>query len=331
MSNWRVLLNSVDITASVSSWSASYAAENICGECTVEIADRDVLDGIIVPRVPRELSIQVDELVDSAWTSRGAYYLEQITTPPDLTARTATIWGRSASASLTTPWAQKISKQWSAATTIAAIVAEVAALCGVTVTVTNDFDVCQYCYVASDQYPSEIIRDLAEKSGQILWPQVDGSLLIAPRAYTYGTPDVTLDAAEIVVESVDRTAPDFGNRILVEAPSTTSNTRVNVVPQYPESGCVEANGEDSVRLVAVVTDGDGNPLTSGTVAWAASGGTLSATETSLGEATIIGEEVQADSFTAVTLSMTPVRILGVYAYADRSRRTDLYARRQIRG
>ena len=135
MSNWRVILNSVDITASVSSWSASYAAENICGECTVEIADRDVLDGIIVPRVPRELSIQVDDLVDGSWTSRGAYYLEQITTPQDLNARTASIWGRSASARLTTPWAQKISKQWSAATTIAAIVAEVADLCGVTVSV----------------------------------------------------------------------------------------------------------------------------------------------------------------------------------------------------
>lgn len=199
--NWRVLLNSVDITAKVSSVQTSYAAENICGEVTVELADRAVLGGIVVPRVPRELSIQVDGYVDGSWASRGAYFLEQVEYPQDLNARTATVWGRSVSARLGTPWAQKISRQWAATTTIAAIMQELGSLCGVTVTVTNDFDVCQYCYVVSDQYPSEIIRDLATRSGQILWPQVDGSLLIAPRAYTYGTPDVTLGADEVVVDS----------------------------------------------------------------------------------------------------------------------------------
>ena len=54
MSNWRVQLNGADITTKVSSVQTSYAAENICGEVTVELADRAVLGGIVVPRVPRE-------------------------------------------------------------------------------------------------------------------------------------------------------------------------------------------------------------------------------------------------------------------------------------
>lgn len=173
--SWRVLLNSVDITAHVAAVTVSHAAENICGECTVELADRTPLTGIVVPRVPRALAIQVDELVDAAWVSRGAYYLEQIDYPQAMDALTATVWGRSASARLTTPWAQKVSKQWAATTSVAEIIAELAALCGVSVSVANDFPICQYCYVASDQYPSEIIRDLAEMSGQILWPKVAGS------------------------------------------------------------------------------------------------------------------------------------------------------------
>lgn len=328
MSNWRALLNSVDITSRVSSWSVSYAAENICGECTVEIADRDVLAGIIVPRVPRELSIQIDELVDGSWASRGTYYLEQITTPPDLTARTATIWGRSASARLTAPWAPKVSKQWASSTAISAIVTELAALCGVSVTVTNDFPVCANCYVVADQYPSEIIRGLADLSGQIVHPMVDGSVTIAPRLYAYGEPTVELDAAEIIVESVDRTAPDFGNRVLVAAPSTVTGGKITIVPQYPESACVEANGQDQVRLIAVVSDKDGAPVESGTVQWGVSAGTLAATTTSIGEATIVGEEVNASSFTRVELSLPATRILGVYAYADRSRRRNLYQWRQ---
>ena len=325
--NWRVKLNDVDITAYCSGVETRFEADAICGEVEVALASRAPIAGIIVPRVPRELSLQVDELVDGTWTSRGAYYLEQITTPQDINARTATIWGRSASASLTTPWAQKISKQWSAATTIAAIVSEVAALCGVTVTVTNDFSVCQYCYVASDQYPSEIIRDLAEKSGQILWPQVDGSLVIAPRAYTYGTPDVTLDAGEIVIESVDRTAPDFGNRVRVSSAGAVSGITVTVVPMSDDA-CVAADGASTVRLIAVVTGSDGAPVALGTdVTWSASGGLMTDDVTRVALVQRSNEAVRATDYYHVSLGLPAESVIGVYARSDLLKKTNLYALR----
>ncbi|MBM9532328.1 hypothetical protein JWG42_19410, partial [Desulfoprunum benzoelyticum] len=152
MKAWRVILNDVDITRQVYQVQTRFEAEKICGEVSVEIADRAVLDGIVVPRVPQGLSVQVDALVNGVWVSRGAYFLDEITYPQNPAARTASIWGRTLSARLYVPWGQKISRQWPAATTIAAILAELGAMCGVTIQVQNDYPVCAYCYAVSGWY-----------------------------------------------------------------------------------------------------------------------------------------------------------------------------------
>lgn len=156
------------------------------------LASRAPLAGIVVPRVPQSLAIAVDWHNGLTWESKGEYYLEDIQYPQDIDASTATIWGRSASARLTTPWAQKVSKQWAAATTTADIIAEMAALCGVTVTVTNDFGRLPILLCRPRPIPPRSSAIWPPGPGRS-WPQLDGSLLIAPRAYTYGTPDVELD------------------------------------------------------------------------------------------------------------------------------------------
>lgn len=326
--NWRVLLNGTDITAYCSGVQTRFEADAICGECEVQLASRAPLAGIIVPRVPQALVIAVDWHNGVAWESKGEYFLEEIGYPQDIDAKTATVWGRSASARLTTPWAQKISKQWAAATTVADIITEMAALCGVTVAVTNDYPVCQYCYVVSDQYPSEVIRDLATRSGQICWPQTDGSLRIAPRAYAYGDPDVTLDAAEVVVNSVARTAPDFGNRILISGDGAVAGISVTVVPMSDADACVAADGVSTVRLIAVVTGSDGEPVELGTeVAWSASGGLMSEAVTQVALVQRVSEAHKATDYYHVTLDMPAESVIGVYARADLLKKTNLYALR----
>lgn len=149
---WRVRLNGTDITPLVSGVNVSCAAGDICAACTIELADRAVLAGLVLPRVPQTLSLAI---TDSQGVDRGEYYLETIDYPQNLDARTATLWGRTASARLSQPWAPKISKQWAAQTSIAAIVAELSELCGVSVAVANDYQVCQYCYAVSGQTPAE--------------------------------------------------------------------------------------------------------------------------------------------------------------------------------
>jgi hypothetical protein len=288
----------------------------------VDLADRDVLDGIVLPRVPREPLIVVDKGDGSAVMK---FYLESQDYPPALNARTASIWGRSESARLYLPWAQKISKQWQAATTIDAIVQELAALCGVPVTVTNDYAICAYCYAVSDQYPSEILQDLATRSGQILWPQPDGSLVIAPRLYTYGTPDATLAAADIKVESVQRDVPDFGNRILVSGDVSVAGISIQVVTLYDEDQCVAADGESQVRLVAVVLGVDGAPVANGTVVeWSCSAGRMIEATSEVGSTMVVGEQKRATSYTTVTLDLPASSVVGVYAYGDVRRATNLY-------
>lgn len=326
--NWRVKLNGTDITAYCSGVQTRFEADAICGECEVSLASRAPLAGIIVPRVPQALAIAVDEYVGSAWVSRGEYFLEEIGYPQDIDAKTATIWGRSFSARLTTPWAQKVSKQWPGGETIASIMAEVVNPLGVTISVDSDYDVCQYCYAVSDQTPAEIIRDLATRSGQIIWPQVDGSIIVAPRAYTYGTPDVVLDAAEIVVESLDRQVPDFGNRILVSGDASIAGLSVQVVPLADEDACVVADGQSTVRLIAIVLGADGLPVATGTVVtWSASSGYLSAETSVTGNVVRQGEVHQADDYRHMTLDLPAVSVIGCYRRTDVRKARNYYTER----
>ena len=330
MKSWRVILSGVDITQKVDLVETRFEAENVSGEIEVSIADRAILDGIVLPRVPQGLSIVADALVAGAWVNRGSFFLEETTQPQDLRARTATIWGRTQSARLTKPFAPKISRQWPAATTIAAILEELGAMCGVSIQVQNDYPVCAYCYAVSDWYPSQIIQDLAQKSGQICWPQVDGSLIVAPRLYrNLPAPDVTLVANQIEVKSVKRQVPDFGNRILVSGDGAVAGLSVQVVPMYPEDECVAANGTDQVRLIAVVLGVDGDFVAPGTtVNWSAGAGFLAAASSDTGYAEIIGEEQRASDYYHVSLDLPAAAVIGVYAYSDIRRKRNLYQTRR---
>ncbi|MDZ4063332.1 MAG: Ig-like domain-containing protein, partial [Coriobacteriia bacterium] len=321
---WYLSIDGIDVSASqVSGVSVSFEAENLCGEIKVDLADRSVLDSLTMPRVPREPIITYRHS-----TSHPAifFFLEDIDQPHSPDARPATIWGRSRSARLASPWAQKISRQWAGPTSVNAIVQELAALCGVTVTVTNDFPVCQYCYAVSGQSPAEIIRDLAKRSGQVLWPQMNGSLLIAPRAYRdLSSPEAMLDDRTSRVESVERSGPEFGNRLMISGDAAVAGLSVQVVPMYPDDDCVPADGAATVRLVAVVLGMDGRPVASGTVVdWQASSGRLKEQASQTGVAMITGEVRRADSYRAVTLNLPAASVVGVYDFIDYRRRVNLY-------
>ncbi|HSW65231.1 MAG TPA: Ig-like domain-containing protein [Dissulfurispiraceae bacterium] len=324
--NWRVLLNSVDITAYCSGVQTRFEADAICGEVEVAIASRVPIAGLVVPRVPQSLSIAVDEHNGVAWVSRGMFFFEEIGYPQEIDAKTATLWGRTQSARLTQPWAQKISRQWSAVTTTAAIMTEMAALCGVTLSISQSYPVCQYCYAVSDQTPAEIIRDLATRSAMELWPMPDGSLSLAPRLYTYGSPSVTLDSAEIVIDAVDRQQPDFGNRVLVSGDGAVAGLSVQILTVSSDEVCVAADGQSRVRLMAVVTGPDGQPVASGTkVTWTATAGMMSQPVTQTQTVSIVGERVRASSFRHVVVKVPPASVSGVYAAADHARSRNLYS------
>lgn len=323
---WALTLNGVDITAKADGVTVTFAAENVCGEITVELKDRSAIAGLVVPRVPQEPIIAYRH---SPTHPAMHFYLEEIQYPQDLVAKTATLWGRSGSARLTAPWAQKISKQWPGGDTVAGIMAEVASMRGVTLSVHSDYDVCQYCYAVSDQTPAEIIRGLATRSGQILWPEVDGTLTIAPRLYRDLTaPVVTLNAADIVIESVDRQVPDFGNRILVSGDASAAGLSVQVVPLVDDTECVAADGQSSVRLIAIVIGADGLPVALGTVVtWSASSGYMSAATSVTQDVIRQNEQQRADSYKRVTLDLPAKSVIGVYRRSDVRKARNYYVER----
>lgn len=327
---WRVTLSGVDITSVVSSVRVSFAAGSICGECDIQLADRAVLAGVVVPRVPRRPSMGVEVLHGGVWETRGMFFLERISRPQDISSRTAAIWGRSVSARLGEPWGPKISRQWDAETSIAAIVAELSALTGATIAVTKDYPVCAYCYAVTEQTPAQILRDLATKSGQELWPQPDGSVRVAPRLYRdLPAPAHTFPAADIVMRRRDRIAPDFGNRVLISGDGAVAGLSVTVVPMYAGEECVAANGKDQVRLLAVVLDREGRFVAPGTqVGWSAPAGTLALASSPTGPAEIVGETQRAQSYTRLSLNLPASAVIGVYAYSDHHRRRNLYLERR---
>ena len=51
-------------------------------------------------------------------------------------------------------------------------------MCGLAVAVAKDYPVCARCYAVQQQTPAQIIRDLAERSGQVLWPQIDDTFFL---------------------------------------------------------------------------------------------------------------------------------------------------------
>lgn len=324
--NWRVILNGADITRKVSRVQTKFEAGNVCGDVSIELADRSALDGLVLPRVPQTRLIAVDALVGGSWISKGSFFLEETGYPRSQKSRTASAWGRSLAARLLKPWAPKISKQWPAATSIAAVLQELAAMCGVTIVIQNDYPVCQYCYAVSDWYPSQIVQDLAEKSGQICWPQADGSLLIAPRLYRdLPAPVVTLVANQIDVQSVRRQVPDFGNRILISGDGAVAGIAVTVVTLFDEDQCVAADGQSQVRLVAVVVGADGAPVALGTeVTWSCTDGLMLSPTSEVGTTMVVGEQHRADGYRKVTLDLPAASVVGVYDYGDVRKTRNLY-------
>jgi hypothetical protein len=141
-------------------------------------------------------------------------------------------------------------------------------------------------------------------------------------------PDVTLIANQIDVQSIRRQVPDFGNRILVSGDASIAGLSVQVVPLVDDTECVAADGQSTVRLIAIVLGADGLPVALGTVVtWSASAGLMSAATSLTQEVVRQGEVQQADSYTRVTLDLPALSVVGVYARTDVSRLRNLYIER----
>lgn len=320
MSAWRVRLYGEDISASTAEVTIRASAGDIAAECEVLLADPAVVEGLVPAVVPQALAIDVAELRGGAWVPMGEFFLEEITTEITPARRTKRLWGRSRSARLSAPWSVRISRQWTGDTTIAAIIAEMANLAGAVVTYqAPDYTIRPYTYSVSLATPADIVREVSGLAGLELWPQLDGSLIVAPRRYVPGPPAMSLSPATHAVRGVRRQQPAYGCRVLVSGDAAVPGVSVQVA--FPAGSCIQPGGTTTVA--AIVIGPDGAPIADGTaVSWSAAAGSITPSSVT-GVQLVTGERVQARDYYHIRPAYPPAEVVGIYAWGDQARAVNL--------
>jgi len=325
--DWKIELDSVDITDKVARFDIAADLSQYCRELTVEIADPDFYDDLDFSVLPSAPLLEVFTMIDAAWVSQGKFYMERPALSSDINQDIINgLWGRGETARLGAPFAPRVSKMWTTDTTFLSIVAEMCELAGLdwddSQCSIDDFYVFAYTYQAENAYPIDVISELCELAGAIATADRAGDLIITAIDYAPTVADVTIDDDDWAAIGGTPEWPDFGNRVRIIPAGSLASYSVQV---YAPSVCLPADGVSLAKLYARVSDADGLPVAGAVVSWssdAADAALQYATSNTL-ETIMPPEELQADNMLQFTLALPPSAILGVYAYADHARRENL--------
>jgi len=325
--DWKIELDSVDITDKVARFEIDADLAQYCRELTVEIADPAFYAGLDFATIPAAPALEVFTMTASTWVSQGKYFMERPALSSDINQDIINgLWGRGETARLGAPFAPRVSKMWDQDTSFFAICAEMCALAGLTwddsQAAIDDFYIFAYTYQVENAYPVDVLSELAELAGALLTCDRLGRVLIRAIDYAPAAAAVTITDADWAAIQEAPEWPDFGNRVRIIPAGSLASYNVQV---YAPSVCLPADGTSRAKIYAQVTDADGNPLDGGVVAWqtdASAAGLLYATSNTL-ETVMPPEEIKADNQHRFTLALPPASIVGVYAYADHARRHNL--------
>ncbi len=261
--------------------------------------------------------------------NQGKFFAEKPDIMEDLNrVSMPSLWGRSALARLTDPFAPKISRAWKTQTTFYAVVKELVKQQGMDETKVQ-FDIDDYTIPANllsvtGQYPLQIIIDLATKTNGYVRSKKTGDLWIKKNLFHFDALSVALavtdEEAREVTERVDY--PDFGNRILIRSSIPSSGQDIQIQLRL-ETSCIRGDGIARTEAMAIVTDGDGKPAADGMpVAWTIDDTALaffSGATTNTREKSIIGEIHRASGLRSVSASLPIRKIVGVFLETDLAR------------
>jgi len=284
--DWKIELDSVDITDKVARFEIDADLAQYCRELTVEIADPAFYAGLDFATIPAAPALEVFTMTASTWVSQGKYFMERPALSSDINQDIINgLWGRGETARLGAPFAPRVSKMWDQDTSFFAICAEMCALAGLTwddsQAAIDDFYIFAYTYQVENAYPVDVLSELAELAGALLTCDRLGRVLIRAIDYAPAAAAVTITDADWAAIQEAPEWPDFGNRVRIIPAGSLASYNVQV---YAPSVCLPADGTSRAKIYAQVTDADGNPLDGGVVAWqtdASAAGLLYATSNTL--------------------------------------------------
>jgi len=317
--DWDVLMDGVSVKDQIASFEIRESKGAYARELTLFAADASFYTQFDFTVFPK-LRIEVKTKNGATWISQGNFYIEQpiLTTDPDSMISQG-IWGRSETAKIGSPWAVKVSKEWSSDTTCQAIMTEMADLCGLTITFeTSYYTVYGGTYTVDGVYPIDVIAEIAGFTGDYVGCSTSGELVIKSNVFHPSVADHTITDVDIsgISESIEY--PDFGNRILISAAGGNASYSVELVV-LDGTDCLPADGVSSGTVLAFVTDQDGQPANNVSVDWTAESGiTVDKAVTVTGDYLIDKETVNADNYYKLTVAYPVSDVIGIWKYADSS-------------
>lgn len=348
---WKFILDGVDISSKVGSFTITSSLASFCRELTFDITDEtlyDTFDFSIIPEEPRvEVFTRIIELdeydyedeYDPAWISQGVFFIERPTFQVGVQETSTGVWGRQSTAVLGEPFAQKISKLWDSNTSVHAIIQEILELVGLTWDASKcnitDFAVYADTFEADNQYPIEVLNSLLElivgiegfitsdRLGNIWVKRMDRS----PSGSDYNVTD-------ILIQSINEEPewPEFGNRIKVSPAESVSQDSVEIMGTKE---CIGTGAAASIEVYAQVKNGEGVPINNAVVDWLFDPliprnvwykyplpGNLKTASQNTGRILISHETQKATGFNSLTTAFEIDELVGVWAYADKTRATN---------
>ena len=346
-----MLDETTDITDKIKSFTIESSLESFCRELSFDLFDEtfyDTLDFSIIPETTRiEVFTSISEEVDEydeygmvpIWVSQGSFFIERPTFQVGINETVTGVWGRQSTAILGEPFAQKVTKLWSVDTSFYAICQEILESVGLTWDSTKcdiqDFIVYADTFEADDKYPIEVLQSLVElivgAEGYVTSDKI-GDICIKrlERAPTTSLFDLTDSVIQSIKEEPEW--PEFGNRIKIIPVTSVSQNSIElglssecigmdtINPSYIEVYAQAKNGE-GVAINDQVVDWSFYPSDSPGLSfmYPAEGTTVSQ---NTADVLISKEIVKADSLTSLTTKFEASSIIGIWAYADKSRTTN---------
>ena len=262
--------------------------------------------------------------------NQGRFFIEKpdVIESKDMIA-IPSLWGRNGLARLLDPFAERLTRTWTKNTTLFGIIDELVGNAGMDPAAVaidiNDFTIPANIYSVSGQYPLQVIIDLVSKTNGYARSTRDGDLWIQKQLFHLdGLPvALALDESNIADQVSERIEyPEFGNRILVRTQLSSAGQEYQIRLEL-DTPCIRGTSTAVTAVLAIVTDGAGNPAGDGTpVRFSIDNpllGQFFPVIALTGEWPVIGELQQASDLLSVSTDYPIREVLGVYLENDANR------------